>query len=174
MTRVAPLLAASIFCVALAFAADQKVFEKPSTFIRNAFSGGVPAARSLTLTPSMEKDVKKILGHSYRGGSRFTYWASGKRSVWILEEIGKTLPITTGFIVDGGALTSLKVLVYRESHGWEVEKPFFTRQFKGATLGDGGALSKRIDGISGATLSVRALTKLSALALYLHSKTAGG
>ena len=95
--------------------------------------------------------MRAILGHSYRAGGRITYWKSGGRTAWILEEIGKTQPITTGFVIDGGAISSVQVLIYRESHGWEVEKPFFTRQFKGAKLSGGKQLTKRIDGIAGAT-----------------------
>jgi hypothetical protein len=149
--------------------AQTKVYEKPSEFVRGAFPGGVPAAQTVTLTSAMAKDVKGILGHDYRSGSRITFWKSGARTAWILEEIGKTQPITTGFVIDGGAIASVQVLVYRESHGWEVERPFFTRQFAGARLTDGRKLTKRIDGIAGATLSVRSLTRLAAMALYLDA-----
>jgi hypothetical protein len=98
---------------------------------------------------------------------RVRYWARGARTAWILEEIGKTQPITTGIVVDQGAIARIAVLVYRESHGWEVRYPFFTTQFKGATLSGTHQLDRSIDGISGATLSVRALTRLARVALLL-------
>ena len=44
---------------------------------------------------------------------------------------------------------------------------FFTNQFKGLTLDEQSNLSGRIDGISGATLSVNALRNLARFALYL-------
>jgi len=50
----------------------------------------------------------------------------------------------------------------------EVRYPFFTDQYKDASLQKDKQLDRTIDGISGATLSVRALTKLARLALYLH------
>jgi len=65
-----------------------------------------------------------------------------------------------------------KVLVYRESRGDEVRHDFFTDQFKAAKLDDQNQLDKHIDGITGATLSVRALTKLSRIALLLHAHVA--
>ncbi len=77
-------------------------------------------------------------------------------------------PITTGLAVDDGAIERIRVLVYRESRGWEVRYDFFTAQFIGARLDGDARLDRRIDGISGATLSVRALTNLARLALYLH------
>jgi hypothetical protein len=61
------------------------------------------------------------------------------------------------------------VLIFRESRGWEVRHDFFTDQFKGVTLNDDRELDLPIDNISGATLSVRALTRLARLALYLHN-----
>ena len=87
--------------------------------------------------------------------------------VWILEETGKEQPITTGLVVEGQALADVRVLVYRESHGWEVKYPAFTDQFRGLKLTNDHLLTARIDGISGATLSVRALTKLARVALLL-------
>jgi hypothetical protein len=151
----------------VAGAAD-KVYEQPSAFLKRAF-GSMPETRVLSLDAGQQKQLAAILGHRYRE-KKIRYWSAGGKTAWILDEIGKTEPITTGFIVRGGKLAEIKVLIYRESHGWEVSRPFFTHQFVGATL-DGKSLSTSIDGIVGATLSVRALTKLSAAALYLNKES---
>lgn len=148
--------------------AAEKTYEKPSTFLTRHF-GSVPKTQVLSLSGSQQKQLAAILGHRYRD-KKIRYWADAGKSAWILDEIGKTEPITTGFIVRGGKLAEVKVLIYRESHGWEVSRPFFTKQFVGATL-KGDRLSNSVDGIVGATLSVRALTKLSAAALYLSQQT---
>jgi uncharacterized protein with FMN-binding domain len=95
------------------------------------------------------------------------YWTRDHRSAWILEEIGKEQPITTGIVVQGGRIERIKVLIFRESPGWEVRHDFFTEQFKAAGLTEKHGLDRHIDGISGATLSVRALTRLARLALFL-------
>ena len=78
-------------------------------------------------------------------------------------------------MVDGGKISIVRVLVYRESHGGEVKNSFFTRQFRGAKLKSPPRydLSKRIGNISGATMSVNSLRKLSRFALYLHSRVSG-
>ena len=148
--------------------AAEKVYEQPSAFLIRHF-GSMPKTRSLSLDKHQQKQLATILGHRY-AQQKVRYWADGGKSAWILDEIGKTEPITTGFIIRGGTISELKVLIYRESHGWEVSRPFFTRQFNGAAL-KGTRLSKPVDGIVGATLSVRALTKLSAAALYLSQLT---
>jgi len=107
--------------------------------------------------------------HNNFQGLRVRYHAEGQRTVWVLEEIGKYKPITVGISVSDGAIEKLQVLAYRESHGWEVKQDFFTRQFIGAKLSKKWRLDEDIDGISGATLSVRALKKLARLALYFDS-----
>jgi hypothetical protein len=103
-------------------------------------------------------------------GLRIRYWSRDKRSAWILDEIGKEKPITVGLVVNDRGLERVRVLAFRESRGWEVRHPFFTDQFKGIGLTAGRRLDRDIDGISGATLSVRALEKLARLALCLHDR----
>ena len=93
--------------------------------------------------------------------------------MWVLDEIGKELPITTGIIVNNGAIERVRVLVFRESRGWEVRHDFFTNQFKGAGMTKDGRLDRQIDGISGATLSVRAVEKLARVALLLDPRVNG-
>ena len=51
---------------------------------------------------------------------------------------------------------------------------FFTDQFNEIGLTGELDLDRGIDGISGATLSVRALKKLARLALYLHTRIPSG
>jgi hypothetical protein len=147
--------------------AGAQVFLEPEKFIEESFDEE-PEQKVLWLNREIKGEIGEILGHSFKG-LRIRYWANGNRTAWILEEIGKVELITTGFLVEDQAILNMQVLVYRETHGWEVRYPFFTEQFKGLAMKEG-RLSKKIDGISGATLSVNALIRLSELALYLHDK----
>jgi hypothetical protein len=140
-----------------------------SDYLGQVFSGDPPPAQALWLTGERKQMTTQIMGHDYPA-LRLRYWLRDGTSVWILEEIGKTEPITAGFTVNHSGLQDVSVLVYRESRGGEVQYPFFTRQFQGATLKSGHHLDRDIDGITGATLSVRAMTKLSRLALFLHQQ----
>ncbi len=151
--------------------ADDDVYQAPEAFLVETFveSSAVPEPQLLWMTQDMRPTVKEILGHAYPA-LRIRYWREGERTAWILEEIGKVKPITTGLVVNAGKLERVKVLVYRESHGWEVKHPFFTDQFRGAALDENKRLTQDIDGISGATLSVNALTKLGRLALYFDGQ----
>ncbi|MSR15802.1 MAG: FMN-binding protein [Gammaproteobacteria bacterium] len=145
-----------------------EILQTPETFVANAFNGSPPAPQRLWLDKTQRRAIRAILEREL-GMLRVRYWRRDTRTAWILEEIGKELPITTGLLVEGQALADVRVLVYRESRGWEVKYPAFTDQFIGLRLQSNHQLSGPIDGISGATLSVRALTKLARLALLLDS-----
>lgn len=148
--------------------AIEDVYLEPEAFIAQSFEGE-PEQKVLWLTKDTKASIKQVLGRDYRG-MRIRYWQHGTRTAWILEEIGKVKPITTGFVVENNKMIAMQVLIYRESHGWEVRYPFFTDQFTGLQLEENNRLNKKIDGISGATLSVNALTRLSRLALHLHKE----
>ncbi len=126
-----------------------------------------PTAETLLLSTNIQVAARSILEHNY-APSRLRYWRSGTRSAWVLEEIGKEMPITVGITINDGVIEKVRILVYRESRGWEVKSPAFTAQFFGAKLSSEQKLDRQIDGISGATLSVRAVSKLSRVALLFE------
>jgi len=145
------------------------IYQEPDDFINQAFDGHPPAARLIWLTSDVRPAIESILDHKATH-LRIRYWLKDGRSAWILDEIGKEKPITAGFIIKNGKLKRTKVLVFRESRGWEISQPFFTRQFIDAQLIKDNQLDRNIDGISGATLSVRAIHKLSRIALFLANQ----
>ena len=142
---------------------------EPDEFLKQAFNNNVPKPDKLWVTKEIKEDVNNILGHDL-GVVRLRYWDDKNKRAWILEEIGRDKPITVGLITANEKIEQLRVLIFRESRGWEVKYPFFTDQFKNVALNGDKELDKKIDGISGATLSVNALTKLARLALYLDAK----
>ena len=145
------------------------VYQEPEAFIAEAFDNDPPKAAVIWPDKALKAQIKEILGHNYKG-LRIRYWKQGDRSAWILDEIGKVKPITTGFVVNSGRLERVRVLVFRESRGWEVRHAFFTDQFNQASLNTDMQLDRTIDNISGATLSVRAVTKLARVALLLDQE----
>ena len=149
------------------------VYQHSDAFVHEVFAGKPPKAEILWLTDELQADITKILDHPYKA-RRIRYWGVAGKTVWILDEIGKEEPITTGIVITSGKITLVKILEYRETRGDEVRHGFFTDQFKDAGLTPATELDRRIDGISGATLSVNALTKLTRMALYLHRRSPFG
>jgi len=165
-------LLVSLFCVLLvtAFSVSARgVYQTNDAFLTETFDGDVPKSKVIWIKGDLRKTIADILGHRY-SGLRVRYWDNGQRSAWILNEIGKEQPITFGIVIEADKIKRVKVLAFRESRGWEIRHPAFTRQFKDATLIDK-ELDRHIDGVSGATLSVWAMTAVTRLALYLDTLT---
>jgi Na+-translocating ferredoxin:NAD+ oxidoreductase RnfG subunit len=57
-----------------------------------------------------------------------------------------------------GVIKKVSVLLYKENYGGEIASKRFLRQFEGKTNGQEMQYNQDIDGISGATLSVRSIT----------------
>jgi hypothetical protein len=77
----------------------------------------------------------------------------------VRDAMGKDQPITYLVAVDTSlALLDVDILVYRESYGGEVAYEPWRRQFRGKRPGDGLEVGREVRGISGATISVNAVT----------------
>jgi len=138
-------------------------------FLQLAFTNTEPKLQTLWLTDERRSASTNAVGWAPHA-LRLRYWQAGERTAWILEDIGKDQPITLGVVINGEHIERVEVLAFRESRGWEIRYPFFTSQFSGLTLADNGYLSQDVDGITGATLSVRATDRVARLALWLHSQ----
>ncbi|MBQ0724809.1 MAG: FMN-binding protein [Cycloclasticus sp.] len=151
--------------------AEAKVFEVSNqSFLAKVFDKQPLKPKVIWLDQEKKHVIESILQHR-APYIRVKYWQKGTKTAWILNEIGKEKPITVGVVIEQSKIKQLSVLAFRESRGWEVKHDFFTRQFNDVTISDELQLNQTIDGISGATLSVRALTKIARIALYLEQHT---
>ncbi|MEW5839273.1 MAG: FMN-binding protein [Pseudomonadota bacterium] len=153
------------------------VYQTPEDFVRQA-QADPASAQSLWLTGEIKQRIRAILGRDYPS-LRLKYWRNGgqganpsigqatSQTIWVLEDIGKDEYITLGFVVQDGKIASSRVLIFRESRGWEIKFPSFAQQFVGAGLTDKLQLDRPLDGITGATLSVNAYERMARLALVL-------
>jgi hypothetical protein len=144
--------------------AKETIYQAPGDFLEQY----LPACekRVLWLNQDIKSQIEQLIDHPYPG-VRVRYCQVDSKTAWILDEIGKTEPITSGIIVNQGKVEQVNVLVFRESRGSEVHRSAFTRQYQAAMLDGKNRLDRPIDGITGATLSVYALTRQVKLALLL-------
>lgn len=164
------ILAAGLLLAA--FSVEAEEYLGRDEFLHLAFGDAAPEMRTLWLTEETRAGAKAAVGW-VPSALRLRYWQSGERTAWVLEDIGKDKPITLGIAVAGNRIDRVEVLAFRESRGWEIRYPFFTSQFSGLTLAADGYLSDSIDGITGATLSVRAVERVARLALWLDAQVQG-
>jgi hypothetical protein len=153
--------------------AGKGIYQTPKSFISSAFAGETPQAKTLWLTKEDKSAIAEILQHKYNR-MRIRYWQLENETVWILDEIGKEKPITIGVHIKEKKISHFKVLTFRESRGDEVRHDFYAKQFINAKLNENTQLNQHIDGITGATMSVRATTKVARVALWLDAKIADG
>jgi len=93
----------------------------------------------------------------------------------VLQEKGRFKPIT--FMVHvkpDGEVGLVLVMVYRESRGDGVKRQRFLKQFRGRDVEDPLRMNRNVVGVSGATLSSRALTAGVRKALVLGDIHPGG
>jgi Na+-translocating ferredoxin:NAD+ oxidoreductase RnfG subunit len=101
-------------------------------------------------SPLPRRVVNAYLG---RRGGRIVGYA------FVDDVIGKTEPITYMVTVTPDATVErLDLLVFRETHGYEIERASWRDRFRGLRLGAGLRVGREIDKITGATLSCRAVT----------------
>lgn len=126
-----------------------------------SFGQGAPAAR-------VDASVRRIFG----AGAQVAVHTVGSDTVLrvsrtdsllgfavVRNVTGKDQPITFLVAVDpGNVLKDIDVLVYREPYGGEVAYDTWRRQFRGKSANDPLQVGRDIRTISGATISVNAVT----------------
>jgi len=104
-----------------------------------------------TRADTLRVDTVSVLRVS-RGDSLLGFAAIG-------NVLGKDQPITFLVAIDPvDRLKDVDILVYREPYGGEVAYEPWRRQFRGKSAGDSLRVGKEIRSISGATISVHAVT----------------
>lgn len=159
-----PLAAWLVLVTSQVAFAMETVYQEPAEFLEQNLSGC--QKQVLWLKKDIKSRIEQLVDHPFPG-VRVRYCEKEGKTAWVLDEIGKTEPITSGIIVDQGRVEQVRVLVFRESRGSEVNRDAFTRQYVNAELEDDNSLDRYIDGITGATMSVSAVNRQVKLALLL-------
>jgi len=119
-------------------------------------------ADTWTPTPAQRKRIERRLGWRL-AEPHFEVFQARKKDkhlgyAVVTEQIGLYKPITFMVKVDtNGKNEGVWVMVYRESRGGEVKRQRFLTQYRGKNATSPIRLNRDIIGITGATLSVRAL-----------------
>lgn len=140
-----------------------KVYFTEAEALAEAFAGADSTwTETWRPTAAERADLEAALGW-HLPEDRFVFYRAVRRgrdlgTALILEEKGRFKPITFLVRVDpGGKVGLVLVMVYRESRGDAVRRARFLRQFAGRTTLDPLRLNRDVVGISGATMSSRAL-----------------
>ncbi len=141
-----------------------------NTFLRRVFPEHLPSPNDLWVSAELRSEIEGILKHKYRK-FRVRYWSREQKTVWILDDIVKKEPISVAVVVYQARIEALEILMSSGKHAQDIRNDYFTKQFWGTALDRRKGLSKDIDGISGATLSTRAVSRMARMALLLDGAT---
>lgn len=133
-------------------------------FLNSELSGGAKMSKeTFTLTDEQKKNLKSVASAT---DESFTFYysksAEGKTLVAcnVLAQEGKEGPMTVGVCFHpDGLIKSVKVLNHVEDRGKNVDADSFLKQFSGKRVGSSFQVGKDVDGISGATISSKAVSE---------------
>ena len=158
----------ALLCIALSVtqsvASDADADLATDVFVQKQLGEATPAPSVLKVQGDDANMATQLLGSPYPSATAH-YWRRGGRSLWILEARGKTHVFTTGFVVEDKKIVATEIIAYHGARGRGVLSKRFTRQFLGLNLKKGNRLSKRVHGITGATISSKAMINTARLAL---------
>jgi hypothetical protein len=118
----------------------------------------------VALDAGLKERLTKASGTKVRGDEQKVWRAldaKGKSLGWFLvdEVLGKHEYFDyAAALSPEGAVLRVEILTYSETHGGQVQRRDWLRQFEGKRPGDRVELMHGIDGISGATLSCKHVT----------------
>jgi len=137
-------------------------------FLMRTFRGAVPEPENIWITSTVRPVIEEILLREYKG-LRIKYWQNNDQAVWILEETVKDATVCAGIVVSQEKIQKMEILSAEGRYGARLKNEKFTDQFKNVGYDENKRLTRSIDGISGATISVDTVSRLVQLALALDS-----
>jgi hypothetical protein len=169
--RVGPWLTL-LFTIGLAFDARAETFRTQDEALAIAFPGAEITRRAEALTKEQASEVAKRSGDKPSSLLVFAYEAriDGKLvgTAYFDAHLVRTLPETLMIVVDpSGRIARIDVLAFNEPKDYLAPERWL-EQFPGRELDDELHLRRGIDGISGATLTARAVTKTARRILAVH------
>lgn len=142
----------------------QEIKDRVNEVINLEFGSGIKYESEKYSIPSdIKTRVEKSAKQKFYSDNVYLYKIkSGKnlKAYGFLDNVyGKSLPITFMVFLDAkGSVLSAHIIKYREQYGGQVGSKGWLDQFKGRNNQSGYEVSKDIDSISGATISVNSVT----------------
>ncbi|MDG1996258.1 MAG: FMN-binding protein [Emcibacteraceae bacterium] len=150
------------------FKPAERVYVKTSDYVKGHFGGETPKKATVWVIGDLRDDINDVLNGADNTPVRYRYWQKGNKTLWMLNSVARTMPITAGVVVEDGKIVDITVMTYRETRGHEVQSRFHRVQYVGAAISNDNQLTNPIDGISGSTLSVNSMKRMARMALLLH------
>ena len=164
------LMIGTIILPAQTYKPAERVYVKTSDYVKGHFNGETPKKKAtIWVIGDLRDDINEVLNGADSTPVRYRYWRKDNKTLWMLNSVARTMPITAGVVVEDGKIVDITVMTYRESRGHEVQSRHHRVQYVGASITSDNNLTNSIDGISGSTLSVNSMKRMARMALLLHN-----
>lgn len=147
----------------------ERVFNRTSDYVKGFFDGETPKKATIWVIGDLRDNINAVIDGADNTPVRYRYWRKNNRTLWVIDSVARTMPITAGVVVDDGKIEDISVLTYRETRGHEVQSRVHRAQYYGAKITKANNLDLPINGISGSTLSVNSMKRMARIALLLHN-----
>ncbi len=125
---------------------------------------------NLVVEGNIKQICKDILGYEYPAAAIICK-RNENRLAWQISTKGKHGLITSLVVIENGKVVNCRILSSREERGKQISKKRYLKQFTNLSLKKSNRLSKRVDAISGATISSKAVMSAVVLALRLSEES---
>lgn len=151
------------------FKPAERVYTRTSDYVKSFFNGNTPKKATVWVIGDLRDNINNVINGADSTPVRYRYWREGNRTLWVLDSVARTMPITAGVVVEDGKILDVSVLTYRETRGHEVQGRHHRVQYVGSGITSDNRLTNPINGISGSTLSVNSMKRMARIALLLHN-----
>ena len=147
----------------------ERVYNKTGDYVKSFFGGDTPKKYTVWVIGDLRDDINQVINGADSTPVRYRYWRKDARTLWVLDSVARTMPITAGVVGENDKIVDISVLIYRETRGHEIQNRVHRAQYYDAAITERNTLDKPINGISGSTLSVNSLKRMARIALLLHN-----
>ena len=143
----------------------QSIKSKVENVIKQSFADEISfKVKKVKIPTGIKKEIENQVKQKFFKNEVYVYdiyHNKNKTAVAILDNVyGKSMPITFLTIFDTtGSIISTSIIKYREPYGGAVSSEKWNAQFKGLNNESKFAVGNNINSITGATISVKSVTK---------------
>lgn len=134
-------------------------------YLKKELAGAAKMSKeSFVVTAEKKKELSKIAPDAQE--DQFTFYYAKKadgvleKACTVVAQQGKEGPMSIGVCFDNvGLVQSVTILSSEEEHGKKVAEESWLKQFKGKKVSDAFQVGRDVDGVSGATMSSKAVAE---------------
>ncbi|MDG1859819.1 MAG: FMN-binding protein, partial [Emcibacteraceae bacterium] len=125
------------------FKPAERVYVKTSDYVKSHFNGETPKKATVWVIGDLRDNINDVINGADNTPVRYRYWRKDNKTLWMLNSVARTMPITAGVVVEDGKIVDITVMTYRETRGHEVQSRFHRVQYVDAKISPDNQLTNK-------------------------------